>query len=385
MQTNENRTKYNEKLRSYYESFKNEVVLSRSQKSRVKIVFVLCLFIYLCSIIDTESPYQTGLIVDRFETNYGIDCDSYNEALKKDDVDSIKTRFHDVIDKAEIPLHDGTKWPIQYRPLLNCMEADNPWVSFVLKNQLMIPPSPWSVPYDVASYNDKFFEMKNSPQANDVMEMVYKNKLKHGFFVEAGAGECQFSVSLALEYNFRWTGVLVEAVPQLFRMCKKVNRKSWLLNACLAASEKSSFSNFNTLSTGGMKSETTKKDITFMGGFANKEQPYVKLQCFPIEAIVAAVDNPVVNLFVLDIEGYELAVLRSIPWDKVNIEVLSVETDLAGLVMKDSSREKIIKFMESKGYTRFDHRDDFNPNTGRNQNDMFVRNDIVKKNNVVQL
>ena len=34
---------------------------------------------------------------------------------------------------------------------------------------------------------------------------------------------------------------------------------------------------------------------------------------------------------------------------------------------------------------RFDHRDDFNPNTGRNQNDMFVRNDIVKKNNVVQL
>ncbi len=48
---------------------------------------------------------------------------------------------------------------------------------------------------------------------------------------------------------------------------------------------------------------------------------YFQLQCFPIEAIVAAVDNPVVNLFVLDIEGYELAVLRSIPWDKVNIEV----------------------------------------------------------------
>ena len=60
MQSNEYRTKLNEKLRTFYESFKNEVVLSRSQKSRVKIVFVLCLFIYLCSIIDTESPYETG-------------------------------------------------------------------------------------------------------------------------------------------------------------------------------------------------------------------------------------------------------------------------------------------------------------------------------------
>ena len=47
-----------------------------------------------------------------------------------------------------------------------------------------------------------------------------------------------------------------------------------------------------------------------------------------------AVGNPTVNLFVLDIEGYELAVLESIPWDKVDIEVLDIETDLAGLFQK---------------------------------------------------
>ena len=36
---------------------------------------------------------------------------------------------------------------------------------------------------------------------------------------------------------------------------------------------------------------------------------------------MAALNNPTVNLFVLDIEGFELAVLRAINWDKANIEV----------------------------------------------------------------
>ena len=34
---------------------------------------------------------------------------------------------------------------------------------------------------------------------------------------------------------------------------------------------------------------------------------------------------------------------------------------------------------------RFDHRKDVNPKTGKQQNDMFVRNDIVNKYNVKQL
>ena len=73
-----------------------------------------------------------------------------------------------------------------------------------------------------------------------------------------------------------------------------------------------------------------------------------------------------------------LQVLRTIPWDKVDIEVLSVETDLAGKVF-DGSREDIIDLMESAGYTRFDHRNNINPITEMPQDDLFVRNDVVRK------
>ena len=39
------------------------------------------------------------------------------------------------------------------------------------------------------------------------MEMVYKNNLTNGFFLEAGAQNCEWSVTLPLEANFGWTGM----------------------------------------------------------------------------------------------------------------------------------------------------------------------------------
>ena len=44
-----------------------------------------------------------------------------------------------------------------------------------------------------------------------------------------------------------------------------------------------------------------------------------------------------------------LQVLQTIPWARVDIEMVSVETDLAGRVM-EGSREDIIRYMGDQGY-----------------------------------
>ena len=59
--------------------------------------------------------------------------------------------------------------------------------------------------------------------------------------------------------------------------------------------------------------------------------------------------NPTVNWFILDIEGTEFQVLQTIPWHLVDIEMISVETDMAGVVMP-GSRQEIIDYMTSRGY-----------------------------------
>ena len=74
------------------------------------------------------------------------------------------------------------------------------------------------------------------------------------------------------------------------------------------------------------------------------------MQCFPLYSLLrAAAGNVTVNYLSLDIEGAELQVLRTLPWDKVDIEVMTVETAHAGEVFPGSTDE-FRQFLEEKGY-----------------------------------
>jgi hypothetical protein len=49
------------------------------------------------------------------------------------------------------------------------------------------------------------------------------------------------------------------------------------------------------------------------------------------------------------------------------------------------SRDEIVALLKEQGYVNFHHRNDYNVRTKRQQNDLFVRKDIVEKYHVVQL
>ena len=85
--------------------------------------------------------------------------------------------------------------------------------------------------------------------------------------------------------------------------------------------------------------------------------------------------NPTVHYFSLDIEGAEFAVLKTIPWNKVDIRVLTVETHLAGKVFP-GTRTDIIEYMNSVGYRMIDM------GIKAVKDDVFVRNDIEVINSI---
>lgn len=49
---------------------------------------------------------------------------------------------------------------------------------------------------------------------------------------------------------------------------------------------------------------------------------HVGVQCFPLASYIAALKIKTVDYFSLDVEGHELAVLETIPFDKVDITVI---------------------------------------------------------------
>jgi Methyltransferase FkbM domain len=57
----------------------------------------------------------------------------------------------------------------------------------------------------------------------------------------------------------------------------------------------------------------------------------VQVHCVPFFSIYKAIGREEIDLFVLDIEGHEVEVLHTIPWDKVNILVKFVIQLIIGL------------------------------------------------------
>jgi len=205
--------------------------------------------------------------------------------------------------------------------------------------------------------------------------LVDNVKLKNGFFIEAGAVDFEtFSDTLYFEIKHNWNGLLVEAIPGSYYTGLKKHRKAYGIQTCLSTEIKPKLVDFEMTSVwkedGKMKS---------MGGIVHeKGEDTMEIQCIPLYSILLALGNPTVHWISLDIEGAEYAVLKTIPWDKVDIQSLTVETHMLGMIFP-GDREEFIGYMESVGYR---HIKDAHQGTNELRqmlgtiDDLFVRNDV---------
>jgi hypothetical protein len=113
-----------------------------------------------------------------------------------------------------------------------------------------------------------------------------------------------------------------------------------------------------------------------------------KIQCLPLYSLLLALDNPTVNYMSLDIEGGEFQILQSIPWDKVDIEVMTIESHFLG-IRSPGTLEDLVHYLETKGYQHFPGAHQAKRNAAFElaafegaiseyiTNELFVRKDIV--------
>ncbi|XP_042203180.1 uncharacterized protein LOC121853238 [Homarus americanus] len=70
-----------------------------------------------------------------------------------------------------------------------------------------------------------------------------------------------------------------------------------------------------------------------------------RIQAIPLYTMLLALNTTVIDYFSLDIEGGEMKVLMTIPWDKVKVGVLVLESNLI-----PEGRKFLVDYMTSKGY-----------------------------------
>ncbi|CAL8128894.1 unnamed protein product [Orchesella dallaii] len=176
-----------------------------------------------------------------------------------------------------------------------------------------------------------------------VTELVLKllHNKSNGFFIEAGANDGEFlSNSLPLEVYHDWSGLLVEADPAPLQRLLSKRRKAWVAGCCLSPFNNSVKINMVTHKewNGIGNIPSLFKGVVKKGDFSD---PF-EVQCFPLYSLLLAIGRTEVDYLSLDIEGAEYEVLKTIPFDKVSINIISVE-------FNKKSRD-IIKLLHKHGY-----------------------------------
>ena len=155
-----------------------------------------------------------------------------------------------------------------------------------------------------------------------------------GFFVEAGAND---GISQSNTYYFEkvrgWRGILVEGIPSLYERCKKNREKSIVFNCALVSD--SYHGQFITMHYANLMSVVQGARASFEG-----DNEYIKTALeiqklentysakVPVRTLTSIFDQcgvGKIDLFSLDVEGYELDVLKGLAFNRYRPKYMCIE------------------------------------------------------------
>jgi FkbM family methyltransferase len=194
---------------------------------------------------------------------------------------------------------------------------------------------------------------KPYPNHEELLKLIDK---RNGFFVQCGGNDGYFQdPTYYLEKFMGWKGIIVEPLP-ISRLCRR-NRKNSIVvqSACVASdySEKTiSFIDCNAMS---FVKDSIVDSTEYISAGEKAQSIKHREIAVPARTMQSIIDEQKINeqnipidLFVADIEGYELEALRGLDFEKNSPTKILLE-------IQDSDRlSKISGFLRLHGYLTFD-------------------------------
>jgi FkbM family methyltransferase len=155
-----------------------------------------------------------------------------------------------------------------------------------------------------------------------------------GYFIEAGANDgIRQSNTYFLEKRRSWTGLLVEPVPRLAMKCSKNRPKSVVSQVVLVPPEKSGTSikiidlDLMTLVADQEKGLIdTSKHVQLAEAVQGITATEITVRGITLSELLDQQGSPKIDLFSLDVEGFEVDVLQGLDLSRHRPELILVET-----------------------------------------------------------
>lgn len=164
-----------------------------------------------------------------------------------------------------------------------------------------------------------------------------------GKYIEMGAVDGHFQSNTNwLQSEYDWTGILIEPAPIQFEKLKTTRPNNFYFNcACV------SFDYQDSTADGDFDGRA----MSSIGGLRTRRPATHTVQARTLQSILDETNIGDIDFFSLDVEGYELEVLKGINFEKQKIHQVLIEVTEKDYSQRDSGLEIISSFMFSKNYS----------------------------------
>lgn len=182
------------------------------------------------------------------------------------------------------------------------------------------------------------------------------NGKKNGVFLDVGANNGIFENNTAtLEFFYGWSGVCIEANPFLIESLQKNRPSSKIINCAIWNESKEVEFEITNSNNSGIKGDllsrinTIERNKNYFTDHFDQNRLIINIIAKTITEV--AIENLTypynIDYMSLDVEGAEIEALKSINFEKINIDFMTVEHG-----GRSGYLEEIADFMSGKGYKK---------------------------------